>query len=89
MRQPEMKCPLCRATFIPAVRGRTPRYCSGRCRVAAWRRLRKLRAICAPPVSLEQGAAALCEALRAEGEAAEFARGAQIPRCDQVKLPHL
>lgn len=31
-------CEVCRATCLPGARGRKPRFCSGRCRVAAHRR---------------------------------------------------
>src|SRR5215217_4831933 len=35
------RCPVCRGRFVQAISGRPRRYCSDRCRVAAWRGRRR------------------------------------------------
>jgi hypothetical protein len=78
-RQPVMRCMFCRGDFIPALTGPPPRYCSPRCRVYAWRRLRKLRRMCKPAVTLEEGIANLCARLRAGQGAADFPAAPENP----------
>jgi hypothetical protein len=77
-RQPVMRCMFCRGDFIPALTGPPPRYCSPRCRVYAWRRLRKLRRMCGHQTTEAEGVANLCARLR-EVRGADFPAPAENP----------
>jgi hypothetical protein len=77
--RPELvMCRNCRREFVPRLHGPVPKWCGHKCQMQAWRRLKRLRRICRPEVSLEEGVANLCGRLR-EGQGAEFPAPAENP----------